>query len=294
MARMGKLGVGVGICGGLLLAAGVTGMTMWPMPTWATPAFVVGMMTTFAGVFTSAWSFHTTAFRRGMSVFEEQLGPEKSGGLFGMVRDLQDMARGNGDLLAAGVPATAVVLSMRDTGMTLNDQPMVGFELEVRPTGAAPYRVAHRETLPRLLVGAVLPGSVLSVRIDPADPRRLAVDWNRAPGREEPVVAEHLSAADLLTRGLPGTATVMGTFDLNGMTAGNGDPIVGFVLQVVPDGGGAPYQVRLGHRVPPAHLHRTVPGTRLPVRIAAEDPEKVAVDWEGEAAARAKTAPTAF
>ncbi|MBG0815510.1 hypothetical protein [Planomonospora sp. ID82291] len=291
MAGMGKLGAGVGICGGVLLAVGVTGMAMWPTPAWAAPAFVAGMMTTFAGVFTAAWSFHTAAFRRGMSVFEDRLGAEKAGGLFEMIRD---MTRGNDDLLAGGVPAAAVVLSMRDTGMTVNDQPLVGFELEVRPEGAAPYRVAHRETLPRLLVGAVLPGSALSVRIDPADPRRLAVDWSRPPGRQEPVVAEHLSAADLLARGLPGTATVTGTFDLNGMTADNGDPIVGFVLQVAPGDGRAPYQVRLGHRVPPAHLHRTVPGTRLPVRIAAEDPEKVAVDWEGETAAHARTAPTPF
>ncbi|GAA3441660.1 hypothetical protein Pve01_30190 [Planomonospora venezuelensis] len=105
-------------------------------------------------------------------------------------------------------------------------------------------------------------------------------DMSPGAGYGRPVVGEHLSAADLLARGVPGTALVLGTFSMDGMTAENGDPIVGFVLLVTPAGGRLPYEARLGHRVPAAHLHRTLPGTGLPVKIAAEDPEKVAIDWE--------------
>ncbi|GGS78346.1 hypothetical protein GCM10010156_41290 [Planobispora rosea] len=254
------------------------------MPGWAVPAFVSGMILTLSGTFTAAWSFHSTMMGRAMSVFETEVSAASAassagtvGGFFAMVNE---MTRGNDDLRTGGIPATALVVSMADTGMTVNDLPMVAFELEVCRAGAAPYRVSHRETLPRLLVGAVLPGCVLAVRIDPARRERLTIDWSVPPGEGGPVIKEHLSAADLLARGLPGTATVLGTFSMNGMTAENGDPIVGFMLRVTPDGGHAPYEVRLGHRVPSAHLHRTLPGTELPVRIAAEDPEKVAVDWE--------------
>ncbi|GIH78020.1 hypothetical protein Plo01_44490 [Planobispora longispora] len=250
---------------------------MWPMPGWATPAFVSGMMLTLLGSGATAWAFHAATMSRVMSAFEPNTSATTVGGLFGMVHE---MARGNDDLRSGGTPATALVISMTDTGVTVNDLPMVAFELEVCRAGAAPYRVSHRETLPRLLVGAVLPGCVLAVRIDPARPERLAIDWSVPPGEGGPVITERLSAADLLARGLPGSATVLGTFALNGMTAENGDPIVGFMLRVTLDSGYSPYEVRLGHRVPSAHLHRTLPGTNLPVRVAAEDPEKVAIDWE--------------
>ncbi|MFB9877275.1 hypothetical protein ACFFMN_04965 [Planobispora siamensis] len=273
---MKRIGLGVSAGGAALLVAGVTGMTMWPMPGWAVPAFVSGMILLMSGSFAAAWSFHNAAFGQAMSVFEAQAGP----GLKGVFSMAQEMARGNDDLLASGTSATAVVISMTDTGVTVNGLPLVAFELEVHRDGAVPYRLAHRETLPRLLVGAVLPGALLSVRIDPDAPHRVAVDWSRAPGYGAPEPGEHLSAAELIARGLPGAATVLGTFSMDGMTADNGDPIVGFVLRVTPDDGRAPYEVRIGHRVPVAHLHRTLPGTSLPVRIAAEDPQKLAIDWD--------------
>jgi hypothetical protein len=146
-------------------------------------------------------------------------------------------------VLANGVPASAVVLSMSDTGITVNDLPMVMFDLEGRREGTVAYRVAHRESMPRLLVGAVLPGSQLPVRVDPADQGRLA---------------------------------------MQGMTAGNGDPIVGLVLRV--SGPQGTYEVRLAHRVPPHCLGLIHPGARLMVEIAPEDRQKVAIDWAPVAA----------
>ncbi|GAA2876696.1 hypothetical protein GCM10010517_37940 [Streptosporangium fragile] len=296
MGRKFKLGVVVAGVGVVIELAGVLGMaTIWPFPWWGTPMLVAGGITMAAGIVMATAITQADMVRGMMSGLDAGQpgggfggrtgggsGGKAGGGLFAMVND---MVRGNDDLLDGGVPATAVVVSMRDTGMTVNDMPMVAFELEVRGEGTAPYRVPHRETLPRLLVGAVLPGTLLAVMVDPVNPNRLTVDWGAFPDQAGPRATEYLSAADLIARGLPGTATVEGTFSTDGMTAENGDPIIGFALRVTPGTGGAPYQVRIGHRVPPAHLHRAVPGTRLPVRIAPEDPEKVAVDWDAAAAA---------
>ncbi|GLW05649.1 hypothetical protein Misp01_07790 [Microtetraspora sp. NBRC 13810] len=271
MGWIGKLGLAAGCAGAVLIAVGVTGMFMWPFPGWAVPAFVAGMTVLAPGLIATAFAHHDAMFRKAMSRHGEQ-----TGGLLGMVRSL---AGGDPGLLTAGLPATALVVSMKDSGMTVNDMPLVGFELEVRREGADAYAVAHRETVPRLLVGAVLPGTLLAVRLDPADQLRLAVDWSVPPRQGETPVRERLSAAELLARGLPGIATVLGTFSLNGMEADNGDPILGLQLEVTPESGRMPYQVRIGHRVPLALVRLTVPGTRLPVRIAGEDPEKVAIDW---------------
>ncbi|MGW2159046.1 hypothetical protein [Nonomuraea sp. NPDC001699] len=87
------------------------------------------------------------------------------------------MARNGQRLLATGIPAPAVVESMADTHMTVNDQPVVSFGLVVQPDEGPAYRVAHRQTLPRVPMGLVVPGAVLPVKVDPARPDRVRIDW---------------------------------------------------------------------------------------------------------------------
>ena len=47
-----------------------------------------------------------------------------------------------------GRPADALVIGIQDTGMTLNDDPIVAFHLEVRPSSGAPYEVPSSATRP--------------------------------------------------------------------------------------------------------------------------------------------------
>lgn len=74
-----------------------------------------------------------------------------------------------------GQPAEALVLEIRDTGITLNDDPIVAFRLEVRRPGSAPYVVETRGRVGRLDVPQVQPGAVLPVAVDPSDPGKVAL-----------------------------------------------------------------------------------------------------------------------
>ncbi|MEV0588251.1 hypothetical protein [Nonomuraea sp. NPDC050310] len=80
-------------------------------------------------------------------------------------------------LLTTGLPREAEVESMGDTGVTVNGQPLVSFGVLVRPGDAAPYRVTHRQTLPRIPMGLIVPGAVVPVRVDPANAARVHIDW---------------------------------------------------------------------------------------------------------------------
>lgn len=80
-------------------------------------------------------------------------------------------------ILATGVRAPAVVESMEDTGVTVNGRPLVSFGLVVRPADGQPYRLVHRQTLPRVPMGVVAPGVTVPVKVDPSRPRRLRIDW---------------------------------------------------------------------------------------------------------------------
>jgi hypothetical protein len=80
------------------------------------------------------------------------------------------------ELHATGNPAQAEILKIWDTGMTLNDDPVVGFRLKVRPTDQPEYEAETKIRIPRLEVSQFQPGAVVDVRIDPADPQRVSLD----------------------------------------------------------------------------------------------------------------------
>jgi hypothetical protein len=80
-------------------------------------------------------------------------------------------------LLATGVAAQAVIESMTDTGVTINGQPLVSFVLGVRTQDGQVHRVTHRQSLPRLPMGMVVPGAVVPVKVDPQRRDRVRIDW---------------------------------------------------------------------------------------------------------------------
>jgi hypothetical protein len=150
-----------------MLISGVYGMTSLYTLSWGVPVFIVGLFLTISLSI----------------VFIAKLvnGQGPATGVMGQMKNLLGTA--NQDLFGRGIPSTAVVTGMRDTGTAVNDQVVVAFDLLVQPTGGTPYAVSHRQILPRLLMGAVLPGKAVQVWSDPADPQRLVIDWNTLPAQ---------------------------------------------------------------------------------------------------------------
>lgn len=74
-----------------------------------------------------------------------------------------------------GVPGLATITSIRDTGTTINEHPLVELGLQVSLSGHSPYDVTHTQLINRLAVGGFTPGATVPVRVDPADPTSLLV-----------------------------------------------------------------------------------------------------------------------
>jgi hypothetical protein len=113
-------------------------------------------------------------------------------GLFDSIKGVSDAIAASGDLrhvdpqlMANGLAGTGRVTSIESTRMSFgsgaNADPVVAFELEVRLPDREPYAVAFQQRVPHLLVGAILPGTGLAVRVDPADAQRVAVDFDQPP-----------------------------------------------------------------------------------------------------------------
>jgi hypothetical protein len=76
-------------------------------------------------------------------------------------------SRANRVLLEDGQPAQATILKVRDTGTTINNNPVVRLLLEVQPPGGTPFQAETERLIPRLQIPQIQPGSVVAVRYDP-------------------------------------------------------------------------------------------------------------------------------
>ncbi|MBM3672839.1 MAG: hypothetical protein FJW86_11760 [Actinobacteria bacterium] len=86
------------------------------------------------------------------------------------------------ELLTTGMPGTATVKGLQDTGQIVNFNPQVVLDLEVTIEGKGAYPVQFSTTIPQVHIPMVQPGNTIGVRVDPNDPSSVAIDWARPQG----------------------------------------------------------------------------------------------------------------
>ena len=80
-------------------------------------------------------------------------------------------------LQETGVAAEAVILRIWDTGITLNDDPVIGMDVEVRPTDGEPWNATIPKSLiSRLDIPRFQPGQTVHVRYDAQERSRVGLD----------------------------------------------------------------------------------------------------------------------
>ena len=72
-----------------------------------------------------------------------------------------------------GVQAEARVLKLWDTGTTINDDPMVGFLLEVHPSSQMPFQAEVKQIVSRLQVANLQPDMRADVVFDPQNLKKV-------------------------------------------------------------------------------------------------------------------------
>ncbi len=187
------------------------------------------------------------------------------------------------------------------------------------PPSGTPYEAETKQAIPRIFLPMVVPGAQVNVLIDPANSAHVDVDFRNfsvpapavahvlqdasTPGeaagsaaelvsevRSGQVPTEYGSAAELLAKGTPGTATVTTAMPLgkkvrdvnpNADPATLDDPLWLFTVQVQVPGEGE-WPAVFGHRVPSDAAGQISPGMRLKVAVnLADRNQEVAIDWQG-------------
>ncbi len=80
-------------------------------------------------------------------------------------------------LLRQGVDGSAKLMVVEQTGTRVNDQPLLQLRMMVEVPGSSPYSVLHREVVPQIRLAQLQPGMQLPVKVDPRDPRNMAIAW---------------------------------------------------------------------------------------------------------------------
>ncbi len=82
----------------------------------------------------------------------------------------------NRGVLQNGLPAQAKIVGVQQTGVMLNNQPQILFDLEVQPPGGTPYRAQTKAIIPMVNIPQFQQGVEVPVKIHPSDPTQVVMD----------------------------------------------------------------------------------------------------------------------
>jgi hypothetical protein len=91
---------------------------------------------------------------------------------------LQAEMRAEQTLLESGTPGRATVTGVTDLGVLVQFNPQVVVDLTVAVGGAPPYDVHLTTTVSPTHLAQLEAGADLDVRVDPAHPQHVAIDWS--------------------------------------------------------------------------------------------------------------------
>lgn len=208
-------------------------------------------------------------------------------------------------LKQSGVPGQATILSMKQTGMYLNEQPQIELNLQITTSIHGTYQAKVKEFVPLMLLGTLTSGRPLPVMVDQADRTKFAINWENslqpaaaampaaaavggpAPRYASDAVsfaapaappAASISKEHILSTGREGEAKVISATP-TGETDATGNPVFDFMLEVdIPGAGRVQAPARAG--VPAGRIARLAPGKTVPMKIDRDNPAAMAVDWD--------------
>jgi hypothetical protein len=97
--------------------------------------------------------------------------------LIGLFVFLSRRAAAGERLKAEGIPGSAQILELEQTGVYINEQPQVKLRLRVEPRGRAPFETVKRVTVPMIALGTLTNGRPLKVVVDAENQDRVVIDW---------------------------------------------------------------------------------------------------------------------
>jgi hypothetical protein len=192
------------------------------------------------------------------------------------------------ELMKNGTLARGEIASVQPTGMTVshgNDalgKQVCNIALNVYLDNTPPYTATCHQGVPILALQALMtPGTVVAVRVNPANPQEVAIDFDTDPPTVTMAAGgpNRGSAAELLATGTPARAVIIASQPLGMRSPTSGLDMYAFTVTILCDGH-APYQTQMGNPVPPGGIPLMYPGSNLPAKVVPEQQGQVIIDWD--------------
>lgn len=194
-------------------------------------------------------------------------------------------------LQKTGLPGTARIVEVRDTGVTINKSPLVKLILEVKNNFGQRYTAETRTMVSRINPRVLVPGSEVPVKIDPTNEMNVVLDASAtissstivAVSRldKEKLKAEleqvHKDNEALLVSGRPARAIIKKNTFLGVNITGN-NPYVELELEVLPDHAPS-FTGKAKAAISEISLPKYQPGCTIYVKYDLYDNSKVVVDY---------------
>ncbi len=212
-------------------------------------------------------------------------------------------------LLATGEEATAKILEISDTGVTVNMNPMVKFLLEVQPKDGKSFQAHVKTIISRLDVPQFQPGTVVPVVFNPKNRAEVAIGTKEdmgsgsgdAAGAERAATGAvvpgdagagamskeqiealkaKLQAADKVSEEIIATGeeapAKITLANWMGVHVNGNNPLMHFMLEVIPPGK-PPFMAEVSGVIAEASLPRYQPGETIAVKFDPKDQTRVAL-----------------
>lgn len=183
-----------------------------------------------------------------------------------------------------GIPAEGVIKAIGESSMggtiTVNDQPYLNLQLEVREGSHQPYLASLDTIIPRAQVPQFQPGAVIPLLIHPEDPTKIAINWQGSAKKEVPTYyGPGRTALDdklIEEQGIDGRATIIAVEPTGRSKDFN--PIVAITYEINPADGEV-YSFTKELPMPTAKIQfiQSKVGQTYPTRIHPHDGTKINV-----------------
>lgn len=189
----------------------------------------------------------------------------------------------NRRILANGVSARATITALDQTGTTINNQPKCHIGLRVEPKDGDPFDAVATQLVLLTQIPQFQPGTVVTVRYDPADRRKVALEALGHASVDQAEAQRMIAASDGLMKALnaPGAGVaapaIVTAFTPTGVKVNGPNPLAVVEVKVLPESG-APFDARITGVFGVQGLAKYQPGKTVRVRFDPADPTRVSFD----------------
>lgn len=190
-------------------------------------------------------------------------------------------------LQKTGLPGKARILEVRDTGITINNNPQVKLLLEVKNGFGQKYTTHCRVLVSRINPGIYAPGMEVPVKIDPKNELNVVLDHSATPAPTGSIQSNEATLRGELEQlqkendaigisGRPARAIIK-KYTWLGVNVNGNNPYVELELEVLPEGL-ASFSGKAKGVIAEASVHKYQPGSEIYVKYDLYDNSKICLD----------------